>query len=167
MTGGTLTDAEVAKRLGGELSGGEILCPGPYHSEADRSLSVKFDDTAPDGFVVHSFAGDDPIACRDHVRKKLRLPAFEPRKKNGGSAAWTLISEHTYRDENNAPYLRVRRYLDIRVRSNTPNRVGTAPSGLTASPRRRRFLIGCPSFSPRRAPPPSLWRRVKNARTCW
>ena len=31
---------------------------------------------APEGFVVHSFAGDDPIVCRDYVRQRLGLPSF-------------------------------------------------------------------------------------------
>jgi hypothetical protein len=74
----------AALRLGGELSGGQIVCPGPNHSDADRSLAVKLDDGAPDGFVVHSFAGDDEISCRDYVRRKLRLPAFEPHAKKNG-----------------------------------------------------------------------------------
>ena len=75
----TLPDvATIAKQLGGEVSGGEIVCPGPHHSAADRRLSVKIDSTSPDGFVVHSFAGDDTIGCRDHVRAKLGLPPFEP-----------------------------------------------------------------------------------------
>jgi hypothetical protein len=105
----------AAKRLGGELSGGEIRCPGPNHSAKDRSLSVKLDDNAPDGFLCNSFSGDDPIACRDYVRSKLSLPPFEPagrKRKNGGGTAWKFISEHTYKDENNAPYLRVRKCID-------------------------------------------------------
>ena len=64
--------------LGGEIYGGRLLCPGPGHSPADRSLSVKLDGKAPDGFLVHSFAGDDPIACKDYVRSKAGLPAFKP-----------------------------------------------------------------------------------------
>ncbi len=123
MTAAALPDAKTAaKRLGGELlSGGEILCPGPHHSDQDRSLSVKFDDAAPDGFVVHSFAGDDPIESRDHVRTKLGLPPFESRKKkNGGGVSWTLVSEHIYRDEAGNPYLRVRRYLDDGGRKQYP-----------------------------------------------
>jgi RecA-family ATPase len=44
-------------------------------------LSVKLDAAAPDGFLTHSFSGDDPIACRDHVRNKCGLPEFKP---NGG-----------------------------------------------------------------------------------
>jgi hypothetical protein len=36
-----------------------VLAAGPAHSGEDRSLSVKLDNTAPDGFVVYSHAGDD------------------------------------------------------------------------------------------------------------
>ena len=33
---------EAARALDGEVSGKEVLCPGPGHSKFDRSLSVKF-----------------------------------------------------------------------------------------------------------------------------
>jgi RecA-family ATPase len=66
----------VAKLLGGEAAAGQVRAPGPGHSPEDRSLSVKLDPHAPDGFIVNSFTTDDPIACRDYVRKKLNLPAF-------------------------------------------------------------------------------------------
>jgi hypothetical protein len=71
----------AARLLGGNINGDQILCPGPGHSAADRSLSVKLDPNAADGFLTHSFSGDNPIICRDLVRSKLNLPAFEP--KNG------------------------------------------------------------------------------------
>jgi RecA-family ATPase len=71
----------LAKALGGEVSNGQVLAPGPGHSPSDRSLSVKLDGSAPDGFVVNSFAGDDPIACKDYVRTKAGLEPFKP---NGG-----------------------------------------------------------------------------------
>jgi hypothetical protein len=58
----------AARALGGEVSGRQILAPGPGHSPSDRSLSVRFDASAPDGFVVHSFCDDDWSLCRDHVR---------------------------------------------------------------------------------------------------
>jgi hypothetical protein len=35
---------------------------------------------APDGFLVHSHAADDPIACKDYVRARLGLPAFAPQR---------------------------------------------------------------------------------------
>lgn len=58
----------MAAMLGGEVAGQtSLLAPGPKHSPADRSLSIKFDPAARDGFIVHSFAGDDFIACRNHV----------------------------------------------------------------------------------------------------
>jgi hypothetical protein len=70
----------LARALGGEVSGNQVLAPGPGHSPKDRSLSVKLDAAAPDGFVVNSFAGDDPIACKDYVRSKAGI---EPFKANG------------------------------------------------------------------------------------
>jgi RecA-family ATPase len=69
---------QLAAALDGEVSGNQILAPGPGHSKRDRSLSVKPDAEAAEGFVVHSFAGDDPIVCRDHVRERAGLPAFKP-----------------------------------------------------------------------------------------
>ena len=70
----------LAIALGGEVRGDQILAPGPGHKSAkDRSLSVKVDPRARDGFVVHSFADDDPIACRDYVREKAGLEPFKPR----------------------------------------------------------------------------------------
>jgi RecA-family ATPase len=68
----------IARALGGEVSNGEVRAPGPGHSAVDRSLSVKLDANAPDGFLVHSFAGDDPIVCRDHFREKTGLEPFKP-----------------------------------------------------------------------------------------
>jgi putative DNA primase/helicase len=63
-----------AAALGGEVSGRGVNCPGPGHSAPDRWLSVTPSATSPSGFLVHSFAGDDPIVCRDHIRARLGLP---------------------------------------------------------------------------------------------
>jgi hypothetical protein len=106
---------KIAAALGGDVSNGQVLCPGPEHSAADRSLSVKLDPTAPDGFVVHSFSGDDDIVCKDYVRGKLGLPPFEPKPKkngkaNGGGKPYSsTIATFIYRDEHGQPYLRVDR----------------------------------------------------------
>jgi Toprim domain len=56
----------LARRLGGEASGDQITCPGPGHSSRDRSLSVKFNSDG--SYIVHSYAGDDWLTCRDYVR---------------------------------------------------------------------------------------------------
>jgi putative DNA primase/helicase len=76
---------EAAGLLKGEVSGNCVRCPGPQHSRTDRSLSVWFLPHAPSGFVVHSFAGDDPLRCRDHVREHLRLPVWRPNASRKGS----------------------------------------------------------------------------------
>ena len=67
---------EIARALGGEVVGRNILlCPGPGHSPRDRSLQVTL---APDGVLVHSFAGDHWQDCRDYVRERLGLPRWKP-----------------------------------------------------------------------------------------
>jgi hypothetical protein len=74
----TLDPRAFARALGGEPTGRNVLAPGPGHSQSDRSLSVKIDSAACDGFIVHSFAGDDPLACRHHVRQAIGF-AKQPR----------------------------------------------------------------------------------------
>src|ERR1700691_3117286 len=63
----------IALALGGHARGRNVLAPGPGHSRADRSLSIKIDPSARDGFIVHSFAGDSPSRCREHVRTAIKL----------------------------------------------------------------------------------------------
>jgi AAA domain/Toprim domain len=80
---------DFAWRLGGDIiSNKEVLCPGPGHSKDDRSLSVRPARDAPDGFILHSFAGDDPHVCMDHVRMKLGLPATPNRGSDGWRGLW-------------------------------------------------------------------------------
>jgi hypothetical protein len=76
---------QAAKALGGEVTGQQVLCPGPGHSRKDRSLAVRFDPTAPEGFIVFSHADDDPITCRDYVRERLGMDPFEPGRSNGAT----------------------------------------------------------------------------------
>jgi hypothetical protein len=108
----------LARALGGEISGGQVLAPGPGHTAADRSLCVKLDDEAPDGFVVHSFSTDDPIVCRDHVRKKVGLPAFKANgRRNGHGHASPATKAKVkprkktwiYENADGSPYLGVER----------------------------------------------------------
>ena len=67
----------LARALGGEITGASVLAPGPGHSRRDRSLSVTPSALAPDGFLVHSHAGDDWRACRDHVKGLLGIDRDE------------------------------------------------------------------------------------------
>jgi RecA-family ATPase len=77
----------IAHALGGTVQSGEVRCPGPGHSATDRSLSVKIDASAPDGFVVNTFSpADDPIACKDYIRERLGLPKFKTNGRRRASA---------------------------------------------------------------------------------
>jgi len=71
-----LTSKQIASALGGDVRGCQVLVPGPKHSAKDRSLSIKLDASASGGFLVYSFAGDDPMRCKDYIREKLGLPAW-------------------------------------------------------------------------------------------
>jgi putative DNA primase/helicase len=74
-----LSAKHVARALGGDAIGfNQVSAPGPNHTARDRSLSIRLEPSAPSGFIVHSHAGDDPIACRDYVRSRLGLPSWRP-----------------------------------------------------------------------------------------
>jgi hypothetical protein len=72
---GTMDLRSIARALGGEVSGSQVLAPGPGHSPKDRSLSVWLCPAAPDGFRTHSHVSDPWPECRDFVRDRLGLPA--------------------------------------------------------------------------------------------
>jgi hypothetical protein len=139
---GALPDLQtVARFLGGRVNGDSVLCPGPDHSASDRSLSVKIDANAPDGFLVHSFANDDPILCRDYVRQKLGLPAF---KTNGNGKRFSEeaieravmaaaqaaalkskpVAIYDYTDQNGNLLYQVCRYEPKRFRHRQPDGQG-------------------------------------------
>lgn len=65
----------AARILRGSVTSGGISCPGPGHSTHDRSLFVKLDASAPDGFYVTSYArpADDWRVCRDYVKAQLGI----------------------------------------------------------------------------------------------
>lgn len=73
---------EIARALGGEIHGSYVLAPGPGHSRRDRSLSVKLSASVPDGWICHSYAGDDWRACREHVAHALGLPTDRWRSRD-------------------------------------------------------------------------------------
>ena len=65
----------IASALNGDVIGNEVLAPGRGHSRRDRSLSIRLSASSPDGFLVHSFAGEDWRDCQDYVRERLGLPS--------------------------------------------------------------------------------------------
>ncbi len=67
------------------------MAPGPGHSAVDRSMSVRLSEDGTD-IVVHSFAGDDPIACKDYARQRAGLSPWEPQGRDGADAPQRPIS---------------------------------------------------------------------------
>ena len=110
---------QFARLLGGELRGNEILCPGPQHSPEDRSLAVKMN--YGDDFVVHSFSGDDPIVCKDHVRKKLGLAPFTPKSKSNGKDRKAIAATSDYLDEAGNLLFQVVRFSSKTFRQRRPD----------------------------------------------
>jgi hypothetical protein len=132
----------LAKALGGQVSGSQVLAPGPGHSAVDRSMSVKLDSGAPDGFVTHSFAGDDPILCRDHVRAKAGLEPFKPNgggrrrasdeaieralmaavaKQSSGKSKGRIVAKYDYNDNDGALLYQVLRLEPKSFRQRRPD----------------------------------------------
>jgi hypothetical protein len=108
----------IAHALGGEISGRQVLAPGPGHSKADRSLAVKLAPGTPDGFVVYSHSNDDHLAAKDYVRSRLGMPEWEPNggggdplgRMQGRAQKPRVVAEYTYRQANGTPHLKVLRY---------------------------------------------------------
>ena len=101
---------EIANSLGGDVSGDSALVPGPGHSPKDRSLSVKPDPAARDGFIVHSFAGDGVGECRDHVKDKLGIAEEPLRKPNGAGTGRRITNTYDYRNEHRQLLFQAVRY---------------------------------------------------------
>ena len=88
----------VARALGGEVVGLQVVAPGPGHSAKDRSMSVRLSPGAPDGFLAFSHAGDDWRACRDHVKACLGLSCENAPR--GASEARRQATEARREDDN-------------------------------------------------------------------
>ena len=136
----------IARALGGEVvRSNQVRAPGPNHSAKDRSLLVTFDPNAPDGFVTHSFAGDDDIICKDYVREKAGLPAFRPNGRrhpnesdntaavmpavrgeaaDSGAAKGRLVETYEYKDSTGALLYQVLRFEPKDFRQRRPNANG-------------------------------------------
>lgn len=137
MSAARLDLHRLARDLGGEVSGGQVLAPGPNHkSPTDRSLSVRLDPNAPEGFLVNSFANDDPLACRDHVRAKAGLPAWEPTRAPTPLPGQRrrVVAEYVYKQADGTPYLRVQRTDDKKFWQSHWNGTGWA-NGKPAGPK--------------------------------
>jgi len=68
----TLDPRAFARALGGEATGRNVLAPGPGHSQADRSLSVKIDSA--DSLCIRSPA-TTPLHVAIMCDRQLGLPS--------------------------------------------------------------------------------------------
>jgi predicted P-loop ATPase len=122
----------IVAAVGGEITGPDTCnVPGPGHSAKDKSLSIKIDPAAPDGFLVHSHAGDNAIECKDWIRQKLGLPSWTPNISADSASAGA--TGYIYKQADGTPYLRVRRTADKRFWQQSWNGhewVNGAPKGL-------------------------------------
>jgi hypothetical protein len=134
----------LARALDGEISRDEVLCPGPGHSIKDRSLSVRLSADASDGFVTHSFAGDDPIACKDHVRAKLGLRQFSPK---AAKADWgEEVARYVYKLADGTPFLLVKKFVSANGRKNFPQFRWEGGFWVKGKPEGPKILYRLPEF---------------------
>jgi putative DNA primase/helicase len=108
---------DIARVLGGEVSGRQVLAPGPGHSPGDRSLAVRLSGSAPDGLLVFSHCGDDWRLCREHVGERLGLARrrqdVAARVAHPLSARLPIHTSSTDRDNDADNAARTRRALAI------------------------------------------------------
>ncbi len=127
----------IAAALGGKIRGQWVYAPGPGHSSRDRSMAIRLDPNAPEGFRVHSFSGDDFRDCLDYARSKMGLPQWQPnecervdisewRSKTAPSPEGPsrVIATYNYRDASGVAIYRVCRTDPKDFYQERPNGVG-------------------------------------------
>ncbi|WP_373487267.1 AAA family ATPase [Blastomonas sp.] len=97
---------KIAAAMGGEVKGDKVLFPTPGHSKKDRGSIASICPDAPDGVLIHSFNGGDPLAIKDEMRARGVLPE----RATSGRGDWRIISTHEFTDESGAVLYRTRRH---------------------------------------------------------
>jgi hypothetical protein len=95
----------IASAMGGDVYGNTVAFPTPGHSNRDRGTVATLAPGAPDGLLVHSFNGGDPLAIKDELRAKGVLPG---REQSG--EAWRVSGVYEFTDESGAVLYRTRRH---------------------------------------------------------
>lgn len=72
----------ITRHFGGEWHGSYGTFPAPGHSKSDRGMTVKDEPGAPDGVLINSFNGADPLAIKDDLRDAGILPPRNPGNDN-------------------------------------------------------------------------------------
>ena len=79
---------KIASAMGGEVSGNVASFPTPGHSKSDRGSWASIVPGAPDGVLINSRNGGDPLAIKDELRAKGVLPERERSERARDVAAW-------------------------------------------------------------------------------
>jgi RecA-family ATPase len=88
---------DITRQFNGDWHGDYGTFPAPGHDPKDRGMSVKDDPGAPDGVLINSFNGGDPLAVKDQCRALGILPsrsADEFRRPN--SDTWRVTGSYEY-----------------------------------------------------------------------
>ena len=102
----------IARAMGGEVSGKLARFPTPGHSKRDRGSTAELMATAPDGVLIRSYNGGDPLAIKDELRAKGVLPGREARQSgnnNGNGGGWRCTGTYEYDDGAGQIIYRTRR----------------------------------------------------------
>lgn len=108
-----MTDLKsIARAMGGEVNGKLACFPTPGHSKRDRGSTAELVASAPDGVLIRSYNGGDPLAIKDELRAKGVLPERETRQSgndNGNGSGWRCTGTYEYDDGAGQVIYRTRR----------------------------------------------------------
>lgn len=92
---------EIAATMGGEVRGKYACFPTPGHSADDRGSTAELVPGAPDGVLIRSYNGGDPLEIKDKLRAEGVLPE---------RAGWECTGEYLFRDETGQLLYRTKRF---------------------------------------------------------
>lgn len=99
---------DITQRFNGDWHGDYGTFPTPGHGPKDRGMSVKDDPAAPDGVLINSFNGGDPLAVKDQCRALGILPSRSADESRTQSA-WRVTGTYEYTDADGAVIYRTKR----------------------------------------------------------
>lgn len=124
----------LARALGGEVFGQEVLAPGPGRGPRNRSMSVKLSAASPLGFLAHSFRGEPWPVLRDFICARLNIsPDLHRRPHSTPPARTTSIAQPAtpVRDEDDRIAAAVDLFRESADPNGTPAEAYFASRGLT------------------------------------
>lgn len=100
---------DITQRFNGDWHGDYGTFPTPGHGPKDRGMSVKDDPAAPDGVLINSFNGGDPLAVKDQCRAEGMMPQRDTDPARRISSAWRVTGTYEYTDADGAVIYRTKR----------------------------------------------------------